>query len=758
MAHIVSCMLDSDSEDFSLCLNNYIAKEVTPQSSNESLGRASPYGEKPFTWRMYHPEKRYQHHKDTQSLVSEESVDPEQYSILSMGLSNEAGGKSNAGSGSRIQVKEQNLTRRRKVSVPELGPMTTVQEAPMDSPTIPGRPALHERSISAPGLPSRPNQCKGALKDRVPAERAQPDPGRQCNNRSQQARNEARQPLSPRNLTPLVIPTLSSATHRLHQKTSCSRLRAGTTPVESTLRSARFEDSPKARTPFTPLSATSSAPRSAATSAGTASTLPTPISASTDVRFLPMPWDTVDNHLLKTSLESTPEFASALGTGIADSPQNISNAGHKRSQSETGSIMERGRPRKRSETCGSTILKRSCSKRSKSAERRAFEQLPKGWKASDAVKMLRPSETAALQKQALQQAARFEVLRKEDVDNLSKELRQLDERTDYLRRTYTSLRAGRRNLHARICQYLRSPRTAKFSHESMLKQEEALAELDASIDDWITKLDQAENRRTRVRQKLLEHVAAATTLSTSTGSVAGVSESLLCAIGVRSLGSSTNGAGNISTPPRSPAKMSFSPHIISASTISSPPRVAAHVPSTIMEHPFYEEEEAANEEQGGSSRRAETIMVFAGSDVSALLADVENALTQMGGDGVSADREKRHTVKLEIYSPVKREHPVIKEEPAVKKEAPPPAPPPSDSRRKHIHRTMSIDMLNGLRAKPSIAINTADKGPIQSCKGGTNNSNNNNSNNLTCQSATTARVVNSEEIFLTSAVFRPTQK
>lgn len=146
-------------------------------------------------------------------------------------------------------------------------------------------------------------------------------------------------------------------------------------------------------------------------------------------------------------------------------------------------------------------------------------------------------------------------------------------------------------------------------------------------------------------------------------------------------------------------------------------------------------------------------MVFAGSDVSALLADVENALTQMGGDGATADREKRHTVKLEIYSPVKREHPVIKEEPAVKKEAPPPAPPPSASRRKHIHRTMSIDMLNGLRAKPALAINTTEK-TIQGGKCGTNS----NSNNLTCQSATATRMVNSEEIFLTSAVFRPTQK
>jgi hypothetical protein len=82
--------------------------------------------------------------------------------------------------------------------------------------------------------------------------------------------------------------------------------------------------------------------------------------------------------------------------------------------------MERGRPRKRSETTGGTILKRTASKRSKSAERRAFEHLPKGWKASDAMKMLDHSEAVALQKQALEQASRFEVLRKDDVDNLSR--------------------------------------------------------------------------------------------------------------------------------------------------------------------------------------------------------------------------------------------------------------------------------------------------------------------------------------------------
>lgn len=46
-------------------------------------------------------------------------------------------------------------------------------------------------------------------------------------------------------------------------------------------------------------------------------------------------------------------------------------------------------------------------------------------------------------------------------------------------------------------------------------QEEALVQLDKSIDDWITKLEQVDNRRTRVRQMLLEHIAASLILSTS---------------------------------------------------------------------------------------------------------------------------------------------------------------------------------------------------------------------------------------------------
>jgi hypothetical protein len=64
--------------------------------------------------------------------------------------------------------------------------------------------------------------------------------------------------------------------------------------------------------------------------------------------------------------------------------------------------------------------------------------------------------------------------------------------------------------------YLRRGETVIFSRESLLKQEEALAELDVSIDEFILKLEQAENRRLRLRQKLLEHVAAAIVLNPAT--------------------------------------------------------------------------------------------------------------------------------------------------------------------------------------------------------------------------------------------------
>ncbi|KIN09145.1 hypothetical protein OIDMADRAFT_16823 [Oidiodendron maius Zn] len=126
-------------------------------------------------------------------------------------------------------------------------------------------------------------------------------------------------------------------------------------------------------------------------------------------------------------------------------------------------------------------------------------------------------EIEVLRRQAMGQATQFGVLKSKDVDILSWELYSLDERCEYLRQTLRNLSSGRRNLQDRICMYLHSPRLAQFSHESLLKQEEALSELNMSIDDWIARQERAENRRTRVRQKLLEHIAATLMLDPRAG-------------------------------------------------------------------------------------------------------------------------------------------------------------------------------------------------------------------------------------------------
>jgi hypothetical protein len=89
--------------------------------------------------------------------------------------------------------------------------------------------------------------------------------------------------------------------------------------------------------------------------------------------------------------------------------------------------------------------------------------------------------------------------------------------------------------------YLKRTETVIFSRESLLKQEEALSELDASIDDFLAKIEQAENRRLRVRQKLLEHVAAALIMNPTFAR------------------SPTMCDADATTPPRSPTKSDLSP-------------------------------------------------------------------------------------------------------------------------------------------------------------------------------------------------------
>ncbi|KAF2446821.1 hypothetical protein P171DRAFT_239835 [Karstenula rhodostoma CBS 690.94] len=410
------------------------------------------------------------------------------------------------------------LARRRKVSVPELGStMTTVQEMPIDSPTIPGRPPLrkastdvfgHERSSSAPGAKWRAGPFGDALMSCVTG----PSPAQQEEhtfffsspeqpNRSEPSGNFGK-PLSPI-LSPGVTskPTLKVDTDVIEEdvesppevppKSPAAGRRGSPNPLKLSTKTSRSQLT-------TPATATSGgmAPMSAfenRRSPNVNGPLPTPLSAISNPFNAGSPGGGFD-YRGSPKIERRDPFA----------PHNK----HNRNLSES-SVMDRGRPVRRTS-------KRSRSRTASEANEEPAPdnwQLPKGMRVAEASRRMHEAEQETLYKQASEQAKKFEVMNKRDVASMSRELRALDERCEYLRKTYKSLRAGRQKLHSRMISYLKRGNTVIFSRESLLKQEEALAELDVSIDEFILKLEQAENRRLRLRQKLLEHVAAALVLN-----------------------------------------------------------------------------------------------------------------------------------------------------------------------------------------------------------------------------------------------------
>lgn len=108
--------------------------------------------EKKSAWRMHnHQEgRKYQlFPKDKQlpPVTAAKPLDPDQAYAVAMSQSQEKSDKpdkAGISNGLLLRIKQQNLTRRRKVSVPELGPMTTVQEVSMDSRKL----CVHNTDIS----------------------------------------------------------------------------------------------------------------------------------------------------------------------------------------------------------------------------------------------------------------------------------------------------------------------------------------------------------------------------------------------------------------------------------------------------------------------------------------------------------------------------------------------------------------------------------------------------------------------------------
>ncbi|APA11955.1 hypothetical protein SS1G_05511 [Sclerotinia sclerotiorum 1980 UF-70] len=675
MAHIADSIANAAS---TVGLNNLIARELSVSPLAQDLRSESPVTEEKekHIWRMHQP-----------------SEAPRKYSIFpfkeKLSISSNRHNPSTESASTSVSGEKHNTqkskdpSKRRKPSITELGPMTTVHEAAMDSPTIPGRPPLHERSFSAPGGKWRQHTYGESLASCIEGptldEGAEIDSHfNEVNNfKKQRSNSKSRsrspyQPLSPKSLAPLVIPSRNAPMpQRVRTKSSPSTLRSPTPPQVPPKSARMMEQSPHHKcSPFTP---------SSSMSLSTTATTP---SSELEGRSSPKPWINTGRSSPKPwmmnffSGRSSPKLGkngssimqqqsvnSSITTLPLPTPRRRS-PGHSRNQSETiptqqqrsesfsngashrrresessTSIMDRGRPKKRSD--GSPI-KATSSKRAPTLEEQlAFEHLPQGVKAAQASSKLTQTEMETLRCQAIGQVCRFEVLNSKDVDDLSRELRALDERCLYLRKTHRSLRAGRRNLHDRICTYLRSPRTAKFSHDSILKQEEALAELDSSIDDWVSKLDQAENRRTRVRQKLLEHVAAAVFMPITDPSNTIARES-------------TN--INTITPPRSPPRSPIKGIIT--------PILETHPEVDIEAEPEVERrlsEAEIRQKKEHRHKAVESIRIYADSDVFALLADVEDEINRMGDSPSSEDvpsiLEEKIAVSSDAHSPRREKSP-----------------------------------------------------------------------------------------------------
>ncbi|KAF7870584.1 hypothetical protein EAF04_004328 [Stromatinia cepivora] len=648
MVHIADSMANAASI---VGLNNLIARELSVSPSPQDLRSESSVTEEKekHIWRMHQPSdapRKYSIFPFKEKLsISSGRQSPNPESALTLA----SGEKHNIS-------KPKDLSKRKKPSITELGPMTTVHEVAMDSPTIPGRPPLHERSFSAPGGKWRQHTYGESLASCIEGptldEGAEIENGvnepndlkRQRSNSNRRSRSP-NQPLSPKSLAPLVIPSRNAPMpQRVRTKSSPSTLRSPTPPQVPPKSARMMEQSPHHKcSPFTP---------SSSMSLSTAATTP----SSPPGRSSPKPWmnffsgrsspkpvkhasiimqqsvnPSITSLPLPTPRRYSPGHARNQSETISTQQQrsgSFSNSvSHRRGGSESGpSVTDRGRPKKRSD--GSPI-KAASSKRTPTLEEQlAFEHLPQGVKAAQASSKLTQTEMETLRCQAIGQACRFEVLNSKDVDDLSRELRALDERCLYLRKTHRSLRAGRRNLHDRICTYLRSPRTAKFSHDSILKQEEALAELDSSIDDWVSKLDQAENRRTRVRQKLLEHVAAAVFMPvTDSNTVDRDSMSM-----------------NTITPPRSPPRSPIKGII---PVLETHPEVDVEV-EVEVERRLSEAEIKQKKEY--RRKAVESIRIYADSDVFALLADVEDEINRMSDPSSDDDAQSVPKEKISIAS------------------------------------------------------------------------------------------------------------
>ncbi|KAG7107080.1 hypothetical protein HYQ44_013646 [Verticillium longisporum] len=139
MAHIATCMVEADLDRAAGPGNGHlitglITKPPSPTPSSDSSYTSSQASEqKPHVWRMQQTQQQQQQQHDVrkyqlfpkgrpQPAPVTKALDPEQARAYALGQTalSEKDKEKTSGGGLRVRIKEHNLIRRRKVSVPEL--------------------------------------------------------------------------------------------------------------------------------------------------------------------------------------------------------------------------------------------------------------------------------------------------------------------------------------------------------------------------------------------------------------------------------------------------------------------------------------------------------------------------------------------------------------------------------------------------------------------------------------------------------------
>ncbi|EKG20998.1 hypothetical protein MPH_01679 [Macrophomina phaseolina MS6] len=294
------------------------------------------------------------------------------------------------------------LSRRRKVSVPELQaptPMATLQEGLMDSPTIPGRPPApiqrppvspgHERSGSAPATHWRANPFGDAMLSCVTgpafiAPQQKPiSPSSQTSDCSRPDVEKNLPALKP--LSPILSPTTTESTK--------PDLKVDTTLNRNDDHDIPPQVPPKSPSLFKKKSSPAMRPQVRNDSAmGYANGTEPPTNT--------------------TPISGIPECSSPDTT----LQRRDTTRGHIRKRSDQ-SIMDRGRPVARSRRDRSRQGSTTSSSEKEGAD---TWKLPKGVLLSRAPAVYAPAEREKLRTKAVQQVDRFEVLSSRDVTALSK--------------------------------------------------------------------------------------------------------------------------------------------------------------------------------------------------------------------------------------------------------------------------------------------------------------------------------------------------